>query len=231
MSRKILTTALLLFAFIFVQAQDDPAAQPQEKKQKKEPKPGIGIGIKVGTNFANVTNASQINGSNTTGFLIGAFFAPGSGTKVMGFRTEFIYSKQGYNFADGTTTGTVKLDYILMPQLMTINITKYFEIHLGMQVAFLINAKADSSQPSSIGNPYAGMMDYYNRFDYGFAGGVQIHPVLGLFIGARYNISFSSLYSSSESSGAPLPPFIPPTGSGDLNFKNNVIQLYAGWRF
>jgi len=225
---KIISTSFFLLAFSLSQAQDST----KPAKQKKEPKPGIGLGIKAGTNFANVTNASDISSSSTNGFLVGAFFAPGGGGKqVLGFRTEFIYSKQGYNFKDGATTGSVKLDYILMPQLMTINITRFFEIHLGMQIAFLINASSDSSQPSIPNNPYSDIMDYYNRFDYGFAGGVQVHPILGLFIGARYNISFSNLYSSSESSGAPLPPFIPGASSGDPNFKNNVVQLYAGWRF
>lgn len=55
------------------------------------------------------------------------FYSPGSQTKGKGYRTEIIYSKQGYDFAKGNTTGSVQLDYILLPQLATYNITKFFK--------------------------------------------------------------------------------------------------------
>jgi hypothetical protein len=83
------------------------------------------FGIKAGVNFANVTNASDINSSSESGFLAGVFLAPPS-TGVLGFRTELIFSRQGYNYKTNTNTGTVNLDYILLPQLMQINITKFF---------------------------------------------------------------------------------------------------------
>jgi len=102
------------------------------------------IGLKVGLNFANVTNASSINSSSRSGFLAGIFLAPPS-KGIFSSRTELIFSRQGYNYKNGTNTGNVNLDYILLPQLMSINITKYFSIQLGAQMAFLINAKADSS--------------------------------------------------------------------------------------
>jgi hypothetical protein len=71
-------------------------------------------------------------------------------------------------------------------------------------------------------------MDMYNRFDYGFAGGIELHPVKGLIVGGRLNISFGDLYkdpSSYMTSGgtqAPLPK---------VDVKNNVLQLFAGWIF
>ncbi len=129
-----------------------------------------------------------------------------------------------------SNTGNVDLDYILLPQLISINITKYFSLQLGAQMAFLINAKADSSTSSGGSggsNPYGKIMDYYNKFDYGFAGGIEIHPVLGLMVGARYNISLGNLYKdpSTISSGTP-PSFIP-----SVDAKNNVVQIFAGWIF
>src|SRR5690242_6900477 len=74
------------------------------------------FGIKAGVNFAKVTKASNINADNTAGFHAGVFLAPQT-KSVLGFRTELIYSRQGYDFKSGTTTGSVKLDYILLPQL------------------------------------------------------------------------------------------------------------------
>jgi hypothetical protein len=190
------------------------------------------FGIKAGVNFASVTNASDINASNQSGFLVGVFLAPPS-KGIMGFRTELIYSKQGYNYKTSTNTGTVNLDYILLPQLMQINITKFFSVQAGMQMAFLINAKADSTPTSSSSNPYGAsygsIMNYYNKFDYGVAAGIEVHPFKGLLIGARYNLSLGNLYadpSSYETSGGQPPSFIP-----QVDAKNNVVQLFVGWIF
>jgi hypothetical protein len=117
------------------------------------------IGIKAGLNFANVTKASDINNSSSSGFHAGLFLAPPS-KGVMGFRTELLFSQQGYSYKTGTNTGNVDLNYIMLPQYMTINITKYFQIQLGGQIAFLTNAKADSSNNANSNNPYGEMMDY-----------------------------------------------------------------------
>ena len=186
------------------------------------------IGIKAGVNFANVTNASDISASNNTGFLAGIFLAPPS-KGVLSSRTELLFSRQGYNYSTNTNTGKVDLDYILLPQLMSINITKFFSIQVGAQMAFLVNAKADTTSSSGATNPYSGIMDFYNKFDYGFAGGIEVHPFKGLLIGARYNISLGNLYkdpSSYEMNGGQPPSFIP-----QVDVKNNVFQLFAGWIF
>lgn len=114
-----------------------------------------------------------------------------------------------------------------MPHLMKIRITKLFQLELGGQVAYLLNAKADSNKTASANNPYAAIEDYYNRFDYGAAAGFEIHPVLGLLVGARYNISFGDMYKSRYNmTPGTTPPFIP-----DVNLKNNVLQIFAGWTF
>jgi hypothetical protein len=183
------------------------------------------IGIKGGINFANVTKASDINASSQTGFLVGVFLAPPS-KGVMGYRTELIYSRQGYSYESNTNTGNVNLDYILLPQLMGINITKFVQIQAGFQMAFLVNAKVDSNTTSS-SNPYGKAMDYYNKFDYGFAGGVEVHPFMGLLVGARYNISFGNLYKDPSS----YPPGTMPDFVPKVDVKNNVLQVFVGWTF
>jgi hypothetical protein len=191
----------------------------------------IGIGVKAGLNFANVTNASSISASNNTGFNVGVFLAPPS-KSIIGSTTELLFSRQGYNYATGTQTGSVNLDYLILQQLMDINITKYFQIQLGGQFAYLLNAKADSSQSYNTGNAEANaILGFYNRFEYGFGGGVEVHPFKGLLLGARYNISLNNLYKEPTSfpSGSTPPSFIPSTSSIDL--KNNVVMLYAGYRF
>ncbi len=180
------------------------------------------FGIKGGLNFANVTNASSINNSSKTGFHAGILFGSGS-ERVFGFRTELLYSKQGYDYKSSTNTGNVNLDYIMSTNLTCINITKYFTLQFGAQMAYLLNAKVDSTATST-GNAQADkIMSMYNRFDYGFAGGVEIHPVSGLLIGARMNISLNSLYKDAQS--GQMPSF------SNIDLKNNVFQIFAGWRF
>lgn len=185
------------------------------------------FGIKGGINFANVTKASSINNSSKSGFHAGIFLAPES-KSVIGSRTELIFSRQGYNFKTNSKTGNVNLDYIMLPQYMTINITKIFQLQLGGQMAILLNAKADSSSTGATVPGAAGkMMDFYNKFDFGYGGGLEIHPVSGLIIGARVNISLGNLYKDiSTTNTGEAPSFVPK-----VNVKNNVFQFFAGWRF
>lgn len=62
--------------------------------------------------------------------------------------------------------------------MTAINITKFVQIQLGAQMAFLINSKVNESNGSPGG--YGKLMDYYNKFDYGLVGGLEIHPFKGL---------------------------------------------------
>ncbi|HMH24149.1 MAG TPA: porin family protein [Puia sp.] len=180
------------------------------------------IGIKAGLNFANVTQASSINNGSKSGFMAGIFLAPHS-KSILSSRTELIYSRQGYNFNTGANTGKVNLDYIVLPQLMGINITKYVQLQLGAQMAFLINAKADSTKGAgSMAGPYGAAMDYYNKFDYGFAAGAEIHPFKGMLIGARYNIGLGKLYKDAMNGQEP---------SFKIDTKSNIVQIFAGWTF
>ena len=182
------------------------------------------LGIKVGFNFANVTKASSINNSSHSGFNIGIFLAP-SYKKILSSKTELVFSRQGYNYKTNTNTGKVNLDYIMLPQYLCINITKYFQIHVGAQMAYLLNAKADSTTASGNRGAYSNILNLYNRFEFGVGGGVEVHPYRGLLIGARMNVSLGNLYQK-PAAGATQPGFVPA-----VNIKNNLFQLYTGWRF
>lgn len=223
---------LVLLLFPVTLYSQQPTMQPPPSEAPKKPEHhSIGIGIKAGFNFANVTNASAINGSTRAGYHFGLFLAPPS-KSVLGSRTELIYSKSGYNYATDTVGGAVNLDYIMLTQMMAIHITKYFDIHLGGYTAYLLHVKSDTTQKLNIPNyPQAdALMDYFKRWDYGFGGGIEIHPVAGLIIGARYQISFSNLYKVPDISNTSTPP--PPSSfSPSLNLKNNIVLISLGYRF
>jgi hypothetical protein len=179
----------------------------------------LGVGLKAGLNFSNVTSTAGFANNNRTGYMIGGYIAP-KAKKLFGFRTEIILSRQGYDYKTNTNTGTVNLDYLLLPELITLNISKKFQFHAGVQAAFLLNARVDSTGSSS-----GSLFDYFKRFDYGLAGGAEVSPILGLFIGGRVNISFAKVNKDAPLGGS-WPNFIPR-----LDAKNNVVQLYGGWRF
>lgn len=180
------------------------------------------LGVKAGPNFANVTNASSINSSTRTGYHAGIFFA-GSSKGLLSSRTEILFSRQGYNFTTNMNSGHVDLSYIILPQFMAINITKFVQLQIGGQLAYLINAQVDST--GGTGNPTADKaIDLFNRFDYGFGGGVEVHPVKMVVAGARVNIGLGKLYKVPEPGKEYS--FIP-----DINIRNNLFQLYAGIKF
>ena len=184
------------------------------------------IGVKAGLNFANVTKVSSINSSSRSGFHAGLFFATSS-KKILGSKTELLFSRQGYDYESNTNSGKVDLNYLLLPEYLCINITKYFQIQAGIQIGYLLNAKADSAMDYGMGGTYGKILDFYNRLDYGVGGGIEVHPFMGLQIGARVNFSLNSLYKNPDSySSDTQPSFIP-----SVDVKNNVIQIYMGWRF
>jgi len=179
----------------------------------------IGVGIKGGLNFANVTNAAGFNNSSRTGYMVGAYFAPGA-KKLLSFRSELMLSRQGYNYKTATNTGNVNLDYLLLPQLINIKFSKLVQVQAGGLVAFLLNSNVDST-----GSGKGSLFDYFKRFDYGVAGGVEIFPFKGFFVGGRINVSLAKANEEAPIGGS-WPNFIPRP-----NIKNNVVQVYTGWRF
>lgn len=179
------------------------------------------IGIKAGLNFANVSKAAEINNTSKSGFHVGIFLAPPS-KKIISSHTELLYSRQGYNYKNASNTGNVNLDYIQLAQLASINITKYFSLLFGGQSSYLLNASVDSTNNGEPGSGNS-IIDLYNKIDYGYAIGAEVHPILGLTIGAKYNVSLAKIYKDVQSGQAP--------SFSSTDAKNNVIQLYIGWRF
>jgi len=203
-----------LFAGVFVLST--AFAQSQKSSKSK-------IGLKVGYDFSNVTGSKPVfDPKQNDGYMISAFFSP-SNNNGIGYRSELVYSRQGYSFDEGGKTTDVMNDYIYMPHLMTFTIAKVVQLQAGGQVGVLLNAKKLS------GNKDSTITDLMNRFDYGFAGGVEIYPFKGLIIGTRYNLGLGKLYKRYEqSSQSPYPlPFNPST----TNLKNGILQFFIGYRF
>jgi len=202
------------------------AGPHQRKKTKTKSTSSFGpkLGLKVGTNWTWLTGSSEGFSSDTkTGFMVAGFYSssPSSG---MGYRSEVVFSRQGYSYEDGGKNTDVLNDYIYLPQLTTFSIGKVAQLQLGAQVGFLINSKKQTATGDS------SLTSIMNRVDAGFAGGLEIYPFKGLIIGTRYNLGLGKMYKQDyqTQSQNPYPlPFNPET----TNFKNGVLQLFVGWRF
>ena len=103
------------------------------------------IGVKAGLNFITVNDNAGISANSRSGYMIGAFFGPRP-KKLIGYRTEFMLSRQGYDYKSASNTGHVNLDYLLVPQLISFNFGKRIELHTGFQLGFLLNASADNDE-------------------------------------------------------------------------------------
>jgi hypothetical protein len=216
--------AAVLFLPLCSLAQSD--STQKNNTPKKEHKI-IGIGFRAGLNFANITNASQINSSSRTGWHAAIFYSPAG--KVLAPYTELSFSRQGYDYFTGGQTSTgVLLDYLYFAQLTAINITKYVQIQLGARTAYLLNAKKDSAgtKTTTDSTGMNALLDQFHRADIGATGGIEVHPFAGLLFGARYNISFTGLFKQQLATATGTTS----SGSG-INPKNNVIQLFIGYRF
>ncbi len=192
----------------------------------------IGLGVEAGLNYSNVTGASSINSGSRSGFMAGIVYMPGGFTShIFGYRTELLFSQQGYSFSSNTTTGNVKLNYLIMPHQMIINITKFVQLQIGGQTAYLLNAKADSSTKDNsffdTSSQTKSLASFYNRFIFGFAGGVEIHPYKGIMLGAKANFNFNSINKTSTDGMPQFPTIIP----SNKQLKNNVFQIYIGYCF
>lgn len=182
------------------------------------------FGIKGGYNVAWITGTKgDFSPSSKNGFMVSGFMSRGS-ESGFGYRTELVFSRQGFSFTDDGDDKSISHDYIYLPQLTTFTIGKFLQLQAGGQIGYLINAKADKKTEEDLEKK---LIDYYNRIDFGFAGGVEVFPFKGLIVGARYNASLGNIYKKMEvGSISPL-----PVDPSELKGKNAVVQIFAGYRF
>lgn len=188
------------------------------------------LGIKAGFNIACVDGKTpDFSPRSKNGFTVSAFY--GTPSKGLGYRTEIIFSRQGFSFDQNSQVQNVSQDYIYMPHLTTFTIAKCVQLQAGGQMGYLLNAKKTSG---GNGNKEDQIVRYMNRFDYGAAAGIEIYPFKGLILGARYNISMGNRYKQysepSQGSQAPI-PFPLPVNPQDFKGKNAVIHFMVGYRF
>jgi hypothetical protein len=226
--KKISLLLVLLMALHFYKANAQSLSQEMINKEVKKMKPKYGL--KLGYNIARLSGSTpDFSPQSRNGFNVSAFYAPAS--KGLGYRTELVFSRQGFAFDDNGKMQNIRQDYIYMPHLTTFTIAQVVQLQAGGQIGYLLSAANESSTKTTQEDQ---MMQFMNRFDYGAALGLEIYPFKGLIVGGRYNISLGNPYKnqSGSSSGSTTPmPFPLPVNPADFKGKNAVIQFFAGYRF
>lgn len=182
------------------------------------------LGIKAGYNWSYLTGSEDgFKPGNQTGFMAAVFLSPTTKKTGLGYRTELVFSRQGYSFDNGGKNTDVLNDYIYMPQLTTFTIGNVVQLQAGAQIGYLLKSREQSARKDTT---ITGLM---NRFDYGFVGGLEVYPFKGLIVGGRYNLGLGKLHKQYETAASnPYPlPFNPETA----NYKNSLFQLFVGYRF
>src|SRR5690606_26775511 len=132
-----------------------------------------GFGIKGGVNFTNLITKDIHHNNVLTSFNAGVFaILPLS--NFIAVQPELNYSRKGAElvydniFAEGSAA--FKLNYLEVPLLVKVNPIRYFNIHAGPYVAYLINARVENKSAD-------GTFDFednfdnkdFNRLDYGIS--------------------------------------------------------------
>jgi hypothetical protein len=217
--KKISMTTVVLVLFASAMFAQDTSWQKKMKSSY-----AAKFGLKAGYNISYVNGTSSgFDPGNNNGFMIAGFYGS-AGKSVIGYRSEIVFSRQGYTYADAGTNTDMMNDYIYLPQLTTVNITKYLQLQAGMQIGYLLNSKKTSDGKGADSS----LLGFMNRVDYGFSAGIEIYPFKGLIIGGRYNLGLGKMYKTDQVPSTPLPlPFDPAT----TDLKNASIQIFVGYRF
>ncbi|NNK55661.1 MAG: PorT family protein [Flavobacteriaceae bacterium] len=170
---------------------------------------GVSFGAKAGVNFASLTgdDADMLELEGRTGFHIGAV-ANISISELFAVQPEIVYSTQGFTLEEMGVEGTGKLDYINIPVMADFTVAEGFSLQGGPQIGINVTDEFEAEGETET-------LDAEST-DFGAAIGAQYRSALGLFVQARYTIGLSNVAGDDED---------------DVDLKNGVISISAGWFF
>lgn len=192
--KKILIVASLLLAFVSVKAQSEVG--------------GVSIRPMAGLNIGMMTNA---DGSDArVGLVIGTELEYQLTDKVA-LSGGVLYSQQGCKGSDEGAKATFKLDYINIPLLANVYLTKGLAFKIGLQPGFLVNDKAKAAKGNT--SVEAGLGDMSKNFALAVPIGLS-YEFSNIQIDARFNWGVThALVFDDESS------------------NSNAVMLTVGYKF
>lgn len=163
---------------------------------------------KVGLNIANMT---KTDGSVRAGLVAGAEFEY-QVTDMISVSAGALYSQQGCKedilTEAGSVSGTLKLDYINIPILANVYVTRGLAVKLGVQPGFKVNSSEKVSLNST---SVSGDVDDVKSFDFSIPVGLS-YEYKNVVFDARYNIGCTKIVDYADS-------------------KHSVFQLTLGYKF
>lgn len=160
---------------------------------------------KVGLNIANVTKGEGT--STRVGLATGAEFEY-QAADIVSVSFGALYSMQGCKGDLNGVDATAKLDYINVPILANVYVTKGLAVKLGVQPGFKVNGE----WKAEAGNASATMKDdNFKSFDFSIPIGLS-YEYSNFVLDARYNFGCTKIYEDSDS-------------------KNSVFQITLGYKF
>lgn len=165
----------------------------------------ITIQPKIGMNIADLTDADDSD--VRIGLAVGAE-AEYQATDLFSVSAGILYSMQGCKGSEEGVKATVKLDYINIPILANVYVTKGLAVKLGIQPGFNINAKAKAE---ANGVSAEADIDDVKTLDFSIPVGVS-YEYQNFVLDARYNWGLTKIAS-------------------DIDSKNSVFQITLGYKF
>jgi Outer membrane protein beta-barrel domain len=221
MKQKSFIKRTVLIAFFSVSII---SAFSQQQKTSGDPTLAPKIGVKGGINFTNLYVDDVEDERMKVGFNLG-LFAKLPVTPGLSIQPELLYSVKGskvtYDLGVlGSNEYRFNLNYVEVPVLAVINVSKNFNVHAGGYAAYLAQANIKKVVDDGPNDEIADLNeDNFNRFDYGLVGGLGI-DIENVTIGARYNYGLREVGKADNFGSRAL-----------KNSKNSAINLYIGFGF
>jgi hypothetical protein len=173
------------------------------------------FGIKGGLNMSNLYTDDADDENVLFGFNAGVY-ATLPVSDFVAIQPELLFTTRGseleYNNALVQGNTKLKLNYIELPLLVRVNITKNFNIHAGGYASYMVSAKSTGEGDFEFEDQYD--TDDFNKFDAGLAGGIGV-DFSPLSVGLRYNYGLTTIVKDGDD-------------SSDL--KNSNLSLYLSYR-
>lgn len=177
--------------------------------------PGIHIGVKAGANMTKIAGEGYNQAFNFN-YYIGPFVQLQL-TKGFGIQPEVLFtqssSRTGTNFSDiykefGSEVDNreIRLNYLDIPVMANINLTRLLILQVGPQYGILMNSNKTLFQNGK---------DAFKNGNFSLAGGLWLNLPLGLSVSGRYVIGMTNVGDLPESN----------------KWNSQSIQLGVGFRF
>ena len=179
------------------------------------------FGVKGGFNMSNLYSIDANDDNVLYGFNAGVY-ATLPVSDFIAIQPEILFTTKGaeldYNNAFATGNAKFRLNYIEVPLLVRVNITKNFNVHAGGYASYLVSSKVTGDGDINFDQEIN--TDDLNKFDAGLSAGVGVdfNPVS---IGLRYNYGLTTVGKERTLAG---------TTYTFPDAKNSNLTLYLSYK-